>query len=216
MKHIKTFESFNNEQIKINESLDIDGFIDALKNEVETKGAHFYMDDSDDDAYVFAVSKAALSDSDIKKMFDTGKPVTGAKMFYIDSDNVDTVNIEKELKASGLNINYKPLIQAYLNEGNLNEARVGSDDYSMDSINVTISKLNGGVFVTDKGLSVYFGNGKSTLKFDTPPALEGMELLDDTNKKLSEEVWDAVIKEFEALDKKLPSVVEKVIKNFKP
>jgi hypothetical protein len=114
MKHIKLFEQFINENL--NESSDIDGFIEALQDAIEKAGGNFYIDEESDD-YVFAVSKKPLSSKEVTDMFDSGRPISGVEMIYIDSGkniNRQTKGIETALKKSGLNISIKSLIDAYL------------------------------------------------------------------------------------------------------
>jgi hypothetical protein len=101
---------------QLNEAVDIDGFISALELEIQNAGGHFYIDEESDD-YVFAVSKNSLSPNQVTDMFDSGKPVSGAQMIYIDSGkniNLQTKGIESALKKSGVNVSIKPLINTYL------------------------------------------------------------------------------------------------------
>jgi hypothetical protein len=107
MKHIKLFEQF------IKESEDLDGFMDTLQSYVNNAGGYLYMD-SESDELVFAISKTSISESDVEKMFDTGRPAKGATMFYIENSLGE---IESKLKSAiskmGLKINVNQLFQTY-------------------------------------------------------------------------------------------------------
>ena len=104
---LKLQESF------IAESEDLDGFMDTLQSYVNNAGGYLYMD-SESDELVFAISKTSISESDVEKMFDTGRPAKGATMFYIENSLGE---IESKLKSAiskmGLKINVNQLFQTY-------------------------------------------------------------------------------------------------------
>jgi hypothetical protein len=121
MKHIKTFEGFVNEGYKsnVNEGEDTEGFIEALKAEVEKAGGYLHVDMQDPD--VFALTKSYLSVDEIDTMFDSGKPVKDAIMFNLEDGLLDAEkSITAGVKKLGLNVNVKRLVQIYesaINEG---------------------------------------------------------------------------------------------------
>ena len=123
MKHIKTFEGFVNESYKssVNESQDLEMFVNDLRKAVEQAGGYLYFDVESSE--VGAVSKTQLNDTQIKTMFDSGKPVNGAYMFYMENGYIDNVSqkaIEKALKATGLTVDVKKLVKIHesvINEG---------------------------------------------------------------------------------------------------
>ena len=113
--NIKTFESV------VNESQDLEMFINDLKTAVEQAGGYLYFDEESYE--VGAVSKTQLNDTQIKTMFDSGKPANGAYMFYMEDGYIDNVSqkaIEKALKATGLTVDVKKLVKIHesvINEG---------------------------------------------------------------------------------------------------
>lgn len=112
MKHIKTFENFLSENRKVNEGEDHEGFIEALKGEVEKAGGYLYSDPDDSD--IFALSKANLSTGDLDNMFDSGKPAKDTFMTTIEDGILDAEKkITDGAKKLGLNVNIKRLVQIY-------------------------------------------------------------------------------------------------------
>jgi hypothetical protein len=107
MKHLKTFERF------ITESEDFDGFLQALGTAVKAAGGSFYQDDADE--FMFAISKKPLTTSQVETMFDSGKPASGASLFYIENTLED---IQKELTAAvkkmGLSLDLKGIFSTYM------------------------------------------------------------------------------------------------------
>ena len=112
MKHIQTFENFLSENHKVNEGEDTEGFIEALKGEVEKAGGYLYSDPDDSD--IFALSKANLSTGDLDNMFDSGKPAKDAFMITVEDGLLDAEKtITDGAKKLGLNVNIKRLVQIY-------------------------------------------------------------------------------------------------------
>jgi hypothetical protein len=112
MKHIKTFENFLSENHKVNEGEDTEGFIEALKAEVEKAGGYLHVDMQDPD--VFALTKSYLSVDEIDTMFDLGKPAKDAIMFNLEDGLLDAEkSITAGVKKLGLNVNVKRLVQIY-------------------------------------------------------------------------------------------------------
>ena len=99
---------------KISESEDFDGFMQALETAITSAGAHFYIDTEYDD-YVFAISKNQLTPEAVEKMFDSGRPASGATMFTFENTLEE---IEKDLKAAvkkmGLKVDLNSLFATYM------------------------------------------------------------------------------------------------------
>lgn len=112
MKHIKTFENFLSENHKVNEGEDTEGFIEALKAEVEKAGGYLHVDPQDPD--IFALTKANLSTGDLDSMFDLGKPAKDTFMTTVEDGLLDAEKkIADGAKKLGLNVNVKRLVQIY-------------------------------------------------------------------------------------------------------
>ena len=101
-------------------------------------------------------------------------------------------------------------------ESFLNEGAGATKNYAMKNINVSFNDMVGGVLVDDKEIRVQYGMDKNSMKFPLPASIQNLTTTYQNIPKLEKEVWEAIVKEFEALDKKLPGIVEKVIKNYKP
>jgi hypothetical protein len=117
---VKSLNEFVNNSV--NESSDIDGFLDGLSSEVINAGGYFYRGDDSgsygmEDGYIFAISKIPLMPTQVSQMFDTGRPAPNTEMFLIDigSDvNRQVKGMASKIKRLGLKVDLNSLIKTYM------------------------------------------------------------------------------------------------------